>query len=130
MGGKPIALRKRLAGHLDGYFNWYRFPGVPPDNSLAERAARSSVVERKVSGGNRSKWGAERAGSKGAPGCPGDRQHLTEHAGPFNWRPECLPRPGKITTSPGLLDRCRACTTSPIEPLGEQLLRLEPVTSS
>jgi hypothetical protein len=59
VGDKPIALRKRLAENLDGYFNWYRFPGVPPDNSLAERAARPSVVKRKVSGGNRSQWGAE-----------------------------------------------------------------------
>lgn len=59
VGEKPIALRKRLAENLDGYFNWYRFPGVPPDNSLAERAARPSVVKRKVSGGNRSQWGAE-----------------------------------------------------------------------
>jgi transposase len=59
VGDKPIALRKRLAENLAGYFNWYRFPGVPPDNSLAERAARPSVVKRKVSGGNRSQWGAE-----------------------------------------------------------------------
>ncbi len=58
-GKKPIALRNRLAENLDGYFNWYRFPGVPPDNSLAERAARPSVVKRKVSGGNRSQWGAQ-----------------------------------------------------------------------
>ena len=57
IGAKPTALRKRLAEYLDGYFNWYRFPGVPPDNSLAERAARPSVVKRKVSGGSRSKWG-------------------------------------------------------------------------
>lgn len=59
VGEKPIALRKRLAENLDGYFNWYRFPGVPPDNSLAERGIRPSVVKRKVSGGSRSPWGAE-----------------------------------------------------------------------
>ncbi len=58
-GKKPMALHKRLVEHLDGYFNWYRFPGVPPDNSLAERAARPSVIKRKVSGGNRSQWGAK-----------------------------------------------------------------------
>lgn len=59
VGEKPIALRKRLAENLDGYFNWYRFPGVPPDNSMAERAARPSVVKRKVAGGSRTQWGAE-----------------------------------------------------------------------
>lgn len=58
-GKKPIALHKRLGVNIDGYFNWYNYPGVPPDNSLAERAIRPIVVNRKVSGGNRSQWGAE-----------------------------------------------------------------------
>jgi transposase len=58
VGNKAKALHKRLGEHFDGYFNWYRY-GVPPDNSLAERAIRPIVVNRKVSGGNRSEWGAE-----------------------------------------------------------------------
>lgn len=59
VGKKAIALRKRLADHLDGYFAWYRHPGVTPDNNPGERAIRPCVVNRKVSGGNRSAWGAE-----------------------------------------------------------------------
>jgi transposase len=58
-GKKPIALHKRLDDYLDGYFNWSRYPGLPPDNNPGEQAVRSSVVNRKVSGGNRSAWGAE-----------------------------------------------------------------------
>lgn len=58
-GKKAIALRKRLADHLDGYFNWYNHPGVAPDNNAGERGVRPSVINRKVSGGNRSGWGAE-----------------------------------------------------------------------
>ena len=34
-------------------------PGVPPDNNAAERAIRPLVVARKISGGSRSKNGAE-----------------------------------------------------------------------
>ena len=56
---KANALHKRLGEHLDGYFNWYRYPGVEPDNNSAERTIRPSVINRKVSGGNRSQWGAE-----------------------------------------------------------------------
>lgn len=59
VGKKAIALRKRLAEHLDGYFNWYNHPGVAPDNNAGELAVRPSVITRKVSGGNRSAWGAE-----------------------------------------------------------------------
>ena len=59
VGKKAIALRKRLAEHLDGYFNWYNHPGVAPDNNAGELAIRPSVITRKVSGGNRSAWGAE-----------------------------------------------------------------------
>ncbi len=59
VGKKAIALRKRLADHLDSYFNWYQYPGVAPDNNAGERAVRPSVINRKISGGNRSDWGAE-----------------------------------------------------------------------
>lgn len=59
LGGKAKTLCKRLLEHLDGYFLWYDHPGVPPDNNLGERSVRPSVTQRKVSGGNRSQWGAE-----------------------------------------------------------------------
>jgi transposase len=58
MTKKGAALRRRLVENLEGYFNWYRFE-VPPENNLAERALRPVVVNRKVSGGSRSQWGAE-----------------------------------------------------------------------
>jgi transposase len=58
-GKKAKALHKRLVRHLEGYFNWYDQPGVSPDNNLAERAIRPVVVNRKVSGGNRSEWGGQ-----------------------------------------------------------------------
>lgn len=57
--GKAKTLCKRLLEHLDGYFLWYDHPGIPPDNNLGERTVRPSVTQRKVSGGNRSHWGAE-----------------------------------------------------------------------
>lgn len=56
---KTEALRKRLLTHIDGYFEWYQHPGVPPDNNPGEQAIRPAVVNRKISGGNRSQWGAE-----------------------------------------------------------------------
>jgi transposase len=59
MTGKAKTLCKRLIEHLDGYLIWYDHPGIPPDNNLAERTVRPSVTQRKVSGGNRSDWGAE-----------------------------------------------------------------------
>lgn len=60
--GKANALRKCLLKHIDGYFEWYRHPGVPPENNMGERALRPSVVQRKIAGGNRSEWGAELTG--------------------------------------------------------------------
>lgn len=56
---KAKALRKRLLTHIGGYFEWYLHPGVPPDNNPGEQAIRPAVVNRKISGGNRSQWGAE-----------------------------------------------------------------------
>lgn len=53
------ALAKRLLRHEDELFQFVLHPHVPPDNNLAERALRSLVVQRKISGGSRSPQGSK-----------------------------------------------------------------------
>lgn len=53
------ALAKRLLRHEDELFQFVLHPYVPPDNNLAERALRSLVVQRKISGGSRSPEGSK-----------------------------------------------------------------------
>lgn len=53
------ALAKRLLRHEDELFQFVRHPDVPSDNNLAERALRSLVVQRKISGGSRSPAGSK-----------------------------------------------------------------------
>lgn len=53
------ALAKRLLRHLDELYQFVLHPQVPADNNLAERALRPLVVQRKVSGGSRSRAGSE-----------------------------------------------------------------------
>jgi transposase len=51
------ALAQRLLRHQDELFQFVVRDEVPPDNNLAERAARPLVVMRKISGGTRSAKG-------------------------------------------------------------------------
>jgi len=53
------ALAKRLLRHLDELYQFVLHPTVPADNNLAERALRPLVVQRKISGGTRSRAGSE-----------------------------------------------------------------------
>ena len=53
------AMAKRLLRHIDELYQFVLHPQVPPDNNLAERALRPLVVQRKVSGGTRSRAGSE-----------------------------------------------------------------------
>jgi transposase len=53
------ALAKRLLRHMDELFLFVRYPGLSADNNLAERALRSLVVQRKVSGGSRTPRGSQ-----------------------------------------------------------------------
>jgi hypothetical protein len=53
------ALAKRLLRHLDELYQFVLYPQVPADNNLAERALRPVVVQRKISGGTRSRAGSE-----------------------------------------------------------------------
>jgi transposase len=53
------ALAKRLLRHLDELFLFVLHPHLSADNNLAERALRSLVVQRKVSGGSRSPQGSQ-----------------------------------------------------------------------
>lgn len=52
-------LAKRLMRHLDELFQFLLHESVPADNNLAERALRPLVVQRKISGGSRSKAGSD-----------------------------------------------------------------------
>ncbi|MCI0394142.1 MAG: IS66 family transposase, partial [Chloroflexi bacterium] len=54
---RPLA--KRLLRHLDELFQFVLYSHVPADNNLAERALRSLVVQRKISGGTRSPAGSQ-----------------------------------------------------------------------
>ncbi len=47
-------LLKRLVDYSQALFTCLDVPDVPPDNNLAERVLRKLVVQRKISGGNRS----------------------------------------------------------------------------
>ncbi len=53
------ALAKRLLRHLDELYQFVLHPEVPADNNLAERTLRPVVVQRKISGGTRSRAGSE-----------------------------------------------------------------------
>ena len=53
------AMAKRLLRHIDELFQFVLHPQVPADNNLAERALRPLVVQRKVSGGTRSRAGSD-----------------------------------------------------------------------
>ena len=54
---RPLA--KRLLRHEDELFQFVLHPHVPTNNNLAERALRSLVVQRKISGGSRSPAGSK-----------------------------------------------------------------------
>jgi hypothetical protein len=54
---RPLA--KRLLRHEDELFQFVLHPQVPSHNNLAERALRSLVVQRKISGGSRSPEGSK-----------------------------------------------------------------------
>lgn len=49
----------RFRRHWSEWFTFLSYPGVKPDNNDAERALRSVVIQRKVSGGARSDWGGQ-----------------------------------------------------------------------
>lgn len=51
-------LCQRIDRFLDDLFEFVLYPGVPPDNNVAERSLRSLVVARKISGGSRSPTGS------------------------------------------------------------------------
>lgn len=53
------ALLKRYRKHRDHLFVFLHDPRVPFHNNACERALRPSVVHRKVTGGFRSRWGAD-----------------------------------------------------------------------
>jgi len=53
------AMAKRLLRHVDELYQFVLHPVVPADNNLAERALRPLVVQRKVSGGTRSRAGSD-----------------------------------------------------------------------
>ena len=53
------ALLKRYRKHWDHLFVFLHDPRVPFHNNACERALRPSVVHRKVTGGFRSRWGAD-----------------------------------------------------------------------
>lgn len=56
----PIrVLRNRFQNYWDEIWYFLDHPGVPPDNSLAERSIRPIVTFRKMSGGSQSNRGAE-----------------------------------------------------------------------
>lgn len=52
-------LAKRLLRHQDELFQFVRYPDVPADNNMAERALRPLVIMRKISGGSRSAEGSK-----------------------------------------------------------------------
>jgi hypothetical protein len=56
----PMAtLCSRIVTYLSELFTFVRFPGVSPDNNLAERALRQTVIQRKIFGGTRTPRGSE-----------------------------------------------------------------------
>jgi transposase len=58
-GREARRLQGRYRKHRQALFTFLSQAHVPPDNNACERALRKSVVHRKVSGGFRSRWGAE-----------------------------------------------------------------------
>lgn len=52
-------LAKRVLRHQDELFQFVLAPGLPADNSLAERSIRPLVIMRKISGGSRSAEGTK-----------------------------------------------------------------------
>ena len=52
-------LSARAIRFLPEMFTFIRFEGINPDNSMAERAVRKTVVQRKISFGTRSQKGSE-----------------------------------------------------------------------
>lgn len=52
-------LAARAIRFLPEMFTFVRFEGVNPDNNMAERAVRKTVIKRKISFGTRSKKGSE-----------------------------------------------------------------------
>lgn len=53
------ALANRFIRYWADWFTFLTHPEVKPDNNDAERALRSVVIHRKVSGGSRSQWGGQ-----------------------------------------------------------------------
>lgn len=53
------ALAKRLLRHMDELFLFVQYPDLSANNNLAERSLRSLVVQRKISGGSRTKQGSD-----------------------------------------------------------------------
>jgi len=52
-------LAARAIRYLSELFTFVRFEGVAPDNNMAERAVRKTVIQRKISFGTRSPKGSE-----------------------------------------------------------------------
>jgi len=52
-------LRKRYGNVRSHLFTFLEHPNVPPDNNDSERELRSIASYRKVTGGFRSRWGAD-----------------------------------------------------------------------
>lgn len=53
------ALAKRLLRHMDELFLFVQYPDLSANNNLAERALRPLVIQRKISGGSRTKLGSD-----------------------------------------------------------------------
>lgn len=56
---EAVKLQRRYRKHRLSLFVFLERPDVPPTNNVSERALRSAVVHRKVTGGFRSTWGAK-----------------------------------------------------------------------
>lgn len=54
-GKEEARLQRRYIKHRHSIFTFLYFEDVPPDNNASERALRNSVIQRKVSGGFRSR---------------------------------------------------------------------------
>jgi transposase len=52
-------LRKRYGKVRNSLFTFLEHPDVPPDNNSSERELRPTATYRKVTGGFRSRWGAD-----------------------------------------------------------------------
>ena len=56
---EAVKLQRRYRKHRHSLFVFLYRTDVPPTNNVSERALRSAVVHRKVTGGFRSEWGAK-----------------------------------------------------------------------